>query len=185
MEIGVTFSHKHIKDLDLDLDKSLIGLNELGIKWVRLCCYWNEVESTEGRFNFESIQKLINFCEINKINIVFSVGMKSPRYPEYYIPSWVRKKNKLRHGETISISNTYLLNKTTSFVRRAVNKFKKYKSIKIWQVENEPLDPSGDSWLSIGKDFLNEEVKLVKRLDPSRKIMVNLWGNLLGIRKKY
>ncbi|MEK7169179.1 MAG: beta-galactosidase [Patescibacteria group bacterium] len=185
MEIGVTFSHKHIKDLGLDLQKSLQGLKSLKIKWVRLCCYWDEIEAVEGTFNYSTINTIVNFCELNKISIILSIGMKSPRYPEYYIPNWLNNRIKLKRNSLITVKDDYLLNKTKYFIKKTIIKFKKYKSIKIWQVENEPLDPSGENWFSIDKDFLKEEISLIKGLDPTREIMVNLWGNLLSARKNY
>lgn len=58
--------------------------------------------------------------------------MKAPRWPEYYFPSWVMDK-------TPEGAREYVL----QFIKTVIEKFKKYLCISAWQVENEPLDPSG------------------------------------------
>ncbi|MBP9759600.1 beta-galactosidase [Candidatus Dojkabacteria bacterium] len=185
MELGITFSHRHLKYLGLNLDESLNDAMMLGIKWVRLCCYWDEIESKENVFNFDEIKKVVKFFSKNKINIILTVGMKSPRYPEYYFPSWINKKINFSEKKNIGINSEYLLDRTLNFVKKTVNEFAGEPAIKIWQIENEPLDPSGELSLSIDASFLEREVSLIRSLDNSRKVMINLWGNLLGFRNLY
>ncbi len=185
MEFGVTFSHKHIVDLGLSVDDSLEKLTALPIKWVRLCCYWSEIEKSEEIFDFTEIDKVVNFFKKKNYKVILTVGMKSPRYPEYYIPEWIKNKIEITHGKKILTKDRYLLTRTLLFIKTTINHFIEIKSIKVWQLENEPLDPSGDKWLSISEGFLKSEIKLVRRIDKKRKIMVNLWGNELTFRKLY
>lgn len=185
MELGITFSHRHLKYLGLNLDVSLNAAMILGVKWVRLCCYWDEIEGKENMFNFDEIKKVVKFFSKNKINIILTVGMKSPRYPEYYFPNWINKKIIFSEEKNIGINSEYLLDRTLNFIKKTVNEFAGERAIKIWQIENEPLDPSGELSSSIDASFLEKEVRLVRSLDDSRKVMINLWGNLLGFRKLY
>jgi hypothetical protein len=72
-----------------------------------------------------------------------------------------------------------------SFVQRSARVLGKYPVVKIWQVENEPLDPAGPLWLRIDRKLLVEEVSMVKKGISDRKILINLWGGELSKRQLY
>ena len=185
MKLGASFSHVHLRGLDLGPSRAIKEFKSLNLPWIRLGCYWNEIEKKPGKFSFSQINPLVEFCEKNNINVVLTVGMKAPRYPEYYIPSWLSKKIHLRKLSKISKSNDLLLDAAMNYLENIVKHFKKSKAIKVWQVENEPMDPPGPLWLRINSNFLEAEVALIKKLDPERKILVNLWGVELNKRKVY
>ncbi len=185
MEIGASFSHRHLKWLGHNPLTAIKEFKVLGLKWIRLGCYWDETEKEPGKFSFQVLDPLIKFCEKEKINVILTVGMKAPRYPEYYLPNWLSKKLKLGKLSTIRSDNPLLLNTTLNFIAHTIDHFKNSKAIKIWQVENEPLDQAGKKWWRITPDFLKKEVDLVKQLDPNRKILINQWGNELSKRKLY
>lgn len=185
MKIGVTLSHRHLADIGVDLDKALDSLLLLSLTNVRLCCYWNEIEQTPGKYSYDNLDKIVKFCQKNKINIIFALGMKAPRYPEYHLPNWANSKVNLSRLSEIGLNQKYLFNRLSLFLEKTINRYKGYSSIKVWQIENEPLDPSGERWLRISEAFLNSEVRLIKSLDPKRKVATTLWGNELGLRKVY
>lgn len=184
MQLGASFSHPHLKSLNLDPLKALAEFKTLKLTWIRLGCYWSEIEKEKGKYDFGEIDKLVKFCNKEKINIVLTVGMKAPRYPEYYIPDWLLNKIKVEN-EVLTKKDKDLLNHTLSYLERTVNHFKKFPSIKAWQVENEPLDPSGPNRWKINLDFLEAETNLVRKLDTKRNIVINLWGNELSKRSLY
>ncbi len=183
MEIGASFSHRHLKSLNLDPLSALSEFKKLGLKWIRLGCYWDEIEKEKGKFDFSQIKSLINYCDKNDIKVVLTVGMKAPRWPEYYFPGWIDKR-PTRLGK-ISKNNTIISGGTKLFIDKTIKLFKENKSIKVWQVENEPLDYSGEKWWKIDFELLKEEIKIVRKIDPTRKILINLWGNELSKRKLY
>ena len=185
MKIGASFSHRHLKWLGHDPLVAIKEFKTLGLKWIRLGCYWDEIEEVPGNFSFQDLDPLVKFCEKEKINIVLTVGMKAPRYPEYYLPDWLSKQLKFQRLSRMNPASSLLLDTTLNFITHAVKHFKKNNAVKIWQVENEPLDQSGEKWWSIAPNFLEKEIDLVRRLDPIRKILINQWGNELGKRKLY
>lgn len=186
MLYGASFSHRHLKYLGLDPQKALIEFKSLNLKWIRLSLYWDEIETVEGKLNFQEIENLVKFCEKNKIDVVLTVGMKAQRYPEYYLPSWVIPEVKTNLTRKINLKNNdELLKHTLNFIEKSVIYLKRYNCIKVWQIENEPLDPAGPNWFRIDKSFLEMEVKLLRQLDKTRKILINIWGNELSIRKMY
>lgn len=185
MQFGATFSHKHLKNLSLDPVSTLYSFKQLNLPWIRLACYWNEIEKTKGSFNFENIDPFVNYCQKNGIKILMSVGIKAPRWPEFYLPGWILNKINLKKNSVISKDQSVLLSHTLNFLEKTILHFKNNYAIKVWQIENEPLDPSGQLRLAIGRDFLGEEVKLTKSLDTDRKILINVWANQLSKRSGY
>lgn len=185
MEYGASFSHRHLKFLGINPLQAIKDFNKLGLKWIRLGCYWDEIEKEPGTFVFKELDPLVKYCEINKINVVLTVGMKAPRWPEYYLPGHLLSQLEMGRLFTIKPENKILLKNTLSYLENCVLHFKTNKAIKVWQVENEPLDPSGEKWWRISKEFLEAEINLVRQIDSSRKIMVNVWGNEAGIMGTY
>lgn len=186
MQLGASFSHRHLKYLGLDPQKALCEFKSLGLKWIRLSVYWDEIEPQKGEFDFTKLEAIIKYCEKHKINVVLTVGMKAQRHPEYYLPYWINGKVKTDVTRKITFEeNKELLDAVLKFIEMAVKHFKKYRCLKVWQVENEPLDSSGENWWRLDAKFLKSEVDIVRKLDPKRKILINLWGNELSIRKVY
>ena len=181
MKLGVTFSHPHLKYLNLDVNKAFNSLVEFKFETIRLGCYWNEIEKERGKFNFSQIENLLKKSDQRNLEIILTVGMKAPRWPEYYLPLWLKSCFPEKRGGYLS-KNPKVKKYTLRFIKRAVSFLKKFSSIKTWQVENEPLDPSGPRQSQIDKEFLKEEIKLVRKLDPQRKILINFWGNKLSKR---
>lgn len=185
INLGASFSHNFLKYLGLDTGNSLEDFKSLGLSWIRLGCYWSEIEQERGEFDFSELDKIILFCERENINIVLCVGMKASRYPEFYLPEWTGRFFKSSENYQINPSDSDLLQSTLLFIEKCINHYKGYSSIKVWQIENEPLDPSGEKYMSISPDFLAQEVSLARSLDSSRKIALTLWGNELSKRNLY
>ena len=171
MIFGTTFSHRYARYLNLNLTDSLDEILKLKFNIIRLCAYWDEIQSTPNEFNFFDIKAILDKCQQNNQDVIFTLGMKSPRWPEFYFPSWLKIKNP-----------TYAINHVLPFIKQSIIKLKNYNCIKYWQIENEPLDPSGHDKMVIPFDALKQEVDLARNLDPERKIIINLWGNELTKR---
>ena len=185
MKLGASFSHPHLISLNIDPLKAIKEFKSLGLSWIRLGCYWNEIEKEPGKFNFSQLDPLVEFCEKNNIKVVLTVGMKAPRWPEYYLPHRLDKKLNLRQGSSITTKNKYLSDTASNSLKAVVNRYKTSPAIRVWQVENEPMDPSGPNKWEINIDFLEKEISTVRKLDTERKILINLWGNELSKRGVY
>ncbi len=166
MRIGATYSHREIASLKLDSDKSFQTALDMHFDILRLGIYWDESEPKSGQYNFESIENLLTQSDQAGQPVLLSVGMKAPRWPEYFIPKWL-------HIEHVHQAK----NPVQKFIKTAVTQLKHHPSIVAWQVENEPLDGSGPKKWRIPESLLTQEVKLVRHLDPSRQIHINLWGD--------
>jgi hypothetical protein len=165
MLIGATYSHRGIDRLKLDPAQSFERTLELGFDILRLAVYWDESQPSPRKYNFSAIENLLDQCDQGNQKVVLSVGMKAPRWPEYYLPEWL-KIDRVEQAQTPVLT----------FVETAINKLKSHSAIAWWQVENEPLDSSGPRKWRIPLQLLAEEVALVRQLD-NRPIHLNLWGD--------
>ena len=180
--IGATLSHPHLHHLGIPLSKALQEYNALGLSWIRLGSYWSEIEKKEGTYEYRVLREILGICTNLNLNVVMTVGMKAPRWPEYYLPSHLEKKLDLQKYAVLGADTTGITRPLFKYIRRSVSALKTFPCIKYWQVENEPLDPSGPMQMSISRHLLEQEIHLVRTLDMTRPVTINLWGNELSSR---
>ncbi len=174
LKIGTTYSQKQSEYLSQDWKKVYASILEIGFDVLRLGAYWDEIEKKEGIYDFDNLDWQIEQAKKKSISVLLTVGMKAPRWPEYHIPAWVLRNAKLSAGQDVSRDN-YLKEKTLKFVKTVVERYDNESIIKWWQVENEPLDRSGPKHWWIGRNFLKEEVELVRSIDTKKRpIVINL-----------
>lgn len=156
-----------------------------GLSVVRIGVYWSEVQPSEDTPpDFSKTLEWVKAAEAAGLEVVLTVGIKAPRWPEFYLPAWAEPSPD---RDEIS-KDEQLRRRALLFVERTVLAFKEVKAITHWQVENEPMNRSGEAsygtrllglarkkarW--IGADFLAEEVAKVRSLD-ARPIVLNFWS---------
>lgn len=175
IRFGITFSHTHLNYLKISIKDALDLALGMGFSHLRFGSYWQEVEKNKGLYNFSVLEDLLNRCEKTNQKVIMNVGVKSPRWPEFYWPGYLKEKN---------FNNSEARKRTLSFIEKLVKTLKNFSCITHWQVENEPLDPSGQENLAVPKEFLKEEVELVRKFD-SRPIILTLWANDLESRQLF
>ncbi|QQR64474.1 beta-galactosidase [Candidatus Kaiserbacteria bacterium] len=167
---GISYNVPYVLELGLNPDDVFDAfLNELNVRYFRLSAHWTLIEPDKDDYDFAWMDRDIQKAETADAKIIFGVGRRLPRWPECHIPSWAQslswedKKVEIRE-----------------YITAVVNRYKDSKAITHWQVENEPYlglfayDHCGD----IDESFLEEEIALVKSLDPTRPILVTDSGNL-------
>ncbi len=174
VRVGVTFSPVQCAYLDEPWKAAYKSIIDMDFDLIRLGAYWSKIEAKEGIYDFTGLDYQIKKAKERSMAIVLSVGMKAPRWPEYFIPEWVLKKIKLSYGYDVSKS-AYLRQGTLRFVKKVVERYKDEKAIICWQVENEPLDRAGPDLWYINKDFLKDEAALIREIDKKqRPLMINI-----------
>jgi len=169
---GTTFSPRQCEYLGLDWQETYKAILDFPFDIVRLGAYWSEIEKKEDEYDFSELDWLISQVKQRNVQIVLTVGMKAPRWPEYFIPSWALKKSRLRFGATVS-KNAYLRERTLKFIEKVVARYRDETLISHWQVENEALNRFGGKHWKMDKYFLAEEIELVRKLDSHhRKIIL-------------
>lgn len=170
MQYGITFSKPFAEKLGLDWKELYaVLLDDLGTRKIRLPAYWNEIESIEGIYDFADLKWQVKEAEKRNADIILAVGRKLPRWPECHEPGWLNNQQPITHNQPQD--EKYEQQKILEYIEETVNHFKNFKSIKMWQVENEPFLPFGEC-PELDINFLQQEIDLVRSLDSSRPILL-------------
>lgn len=167
-EYGVTFSAAQAQSLGLDW-KQVYGaaLDDLNLKLFRIPVYWDQVEPQRGEYHFEDLDYQIKLAAEHNAKVVLTVGIKAPRWPECHQPEWVKGLN------ATDLKDNALL----SYIETTVMRYYDNPAVSQWQVENEPFLQFGQC-PKMDKTLLDKEIELVKKLDPSRPILISDSGEL-------
>ena len=168
VHIGTTFSARQCRYLGVDAKKTLKEILKTKFDLIRFSAYWDELEPQEGIYDFSGLDWQIAEAASKQVPIVLTVGMKAPRWPEYFIPVWALKRLQLRKGADVS-QHAYLRQRTLQFLEAVVQRYRNEPMIRYWQVENEPLDRVGPGFWWIGPAFVQQEAALVRRLDAMHR----------------
>lgn len=169
---GLTFSYRHAEFLGLDAKKTFSRLLKQRWSIIRLPLYWDDVQPKPGVWDFSRVIEQLKECERRGQSVVMCLGIKSPRWPEFYWPSWIESRD---------LNDQLVQSHILTFVQESAKRLAKFSCITHWQVENEPLDRSGPQFLKVPLALLQTEVALVRSLD-SRPIVLTAWGNDLSFR---
>jgi hypothetical protein len=167
---GVSFNTLYARELNLDWEKVYSAiLTDLEVKHLRLAAHWPMVMPKEDEWNFEELDTQMALAEAHGAKVVLAVGRRLPRWPECHVPTWAKEKS---WDEQKAILKTY--------IETVVNRYKDNSALEYWQVENEPFLTvyAKEECGALDKAFLDEEIELVKALDPEHPILVTDSGNL-------
>lgn len=170
--LGATYSHRQIDRMKLSREETLRETVKQGFSVVRLMTYWDEIELERDRYDFSIIEQQLQVCETEQQAVVLTVGIKMPRWPEFHWPAYLSKQD---------LEGTEVADRLLSFVTEAVKRLQHFSCIKYWQVENEPLDPSGEDRQVVPLKLLQQEVAQVRSIDE-RPVILTAWGNRLRQR---
>jgi len=162
---GVTFSDKFSQDIGLNSKENLRAiLDDLKVDRIRLIAYWDDIEQEKNMFDFSDLDWQINEVQKRNVEIILAIGMKVPRWPECHMPDW-----------TMNLSVSEREKELLLYLEEIVKRYKDNKAIKIWQIENEPFLKFGKC-PKREKNFIKNEISLVKSLDKSRPILITDGG---------
>jgi hypothetical protein len=166
-EFGATFSKEFCDDLKLDWKETYIAiLDDLKVKNLRLPAYWDEIEQEEGTYDFTDLDYMVNQASSRDVKLIINVGRRQPRWPECHAPAWTNKK-----------SDTENQAKLLAIIKATVLRYKDNPHVVNWQVENEAFLSTFGVCPPLDKDFLNQEISLVRSLDK-RPIIITGSGEL-------
>ena len=137
---------------------------------IRLAAYWNKVEPTPGTYDFSSLDWLVAHTPPTT-KVVLSLGMKAPRWPEYFIPAWLEQANSLPDQARVS-DDADLQAALPRYIRAVVEHYRDSPVVAYWQVENEPVDAAGPRSWTVGLDVVDQEIALVRNLDDQHRPVV-------------
>ena len=182
---GIDFSQMQAESLKLDWKQTYLAiLDSLGAKNIKLHTQWDWIEGKKEKYFFNDIDWQISQAKQRNAKVIYVVGMKTGRWPECHIPDWANGLPKQQQQEEL-----------LKYIKEVILRYKNNNTVLAWQVENEPFFNFGQcpGWYYSDKNFLKQEVNLVKSLDPSRQVIVSdsgeqsMWlspakiGDIVGI----
>jgi Beta-galactosidase len=182
-KLGTTFSQLQCAYLGLDYQEAFEHICSLGFDFIRLCSYWNEIEWQHNEFDFTVLDFLLDTATKRAVDVVLTVGMKAPRWPEFHLPDWIKASSETGRTDQPLDTDPALANWTLRFVQKVVEHTKQCPCIKYWQVENEPfnrLEIAAGRFLSYS--FVQREITLTQALSlPHQHILLTNGINLVPV----
>jgi hypothetical protein len=175
-ELGVNFSCERTKYLDLNCRDALASvLDDLGVRLFRLSVQWSDVEKQPGVYDWSVIDWQLDELHRRGAKALVSVGMKAQRYPEFWLPTWMRlaitvPQDGYPGDEPLVQQHLF------PYLEATTRHLAAHPAVEAFQVENEPFVHSrgyANAW-HVRKEFLVREIETVRAADPSgRKVVVS------------
>ncbi len=171
LNLGVTFSSEYANYLGLDPKETFQALrDDMGFKRFRLVSFWNEVEPQKGVYDFSDIDWQLKMIGEVGGTATVSIGLRQPRWPECHFAPWAT-------GEPTAQRNADVDN----YIVKTVEHLKNSKLVTSYQLENEYLLNFFGACPPADRNQLISEYNLVKKIDPTRPILLSLANNYIGI----
>jgi hypothetical protein len=170
---GVSFIPDYAESLGLNPQQTMAALINIGVRQFRLVSYWSDVEPTAGHYDFSQLDWEFAQADAAHAQIILTVGLRQPRWPECHPPSWV---------DTSKPTSTWQP-QLEQYMTAVVNRYKNNPALESYQLENEYfLHGFGDCTNeTYNRPRLISEYNLVKKLDPAHPIIVGRSDNAVGI----
>ena len=163
---GISFSQKQSDLLGISWqDTYLAILDDLKVRHLKVTAYWDIIEREPENYFFDDLDFQVKEAQKRNVNLTLAIGRKVPRWPECHVPEWAKSREEKKQQESV-----------LKLIEKIVLRYKDYKNIWAWQVENEPFFPFGDC-PETEESFLKKEIDLVKKLDPERPIIISDSGS--------
>lgn len=180
MAFNISFSSVFARDIGLDWKRAYTEiLDELKPEKIRIASYWTETEKRQGIYDFSDVDFQMEEAKKRNIKIILAFGVKSPRWPECFIPEFYGgnegKMENVAEDELVQKRETALL----QYDKALIERYKNEEIIEFWQVENEPFLPFGHCVAgATNENLLDREIEQVKKIDKERPVMVTDSGEL-------
>lgn len=167
---GLSFNTIYATELGLDWREVYDAfLDDLSVRRLRLAAHWPMIEPSRGQYNFDELDYQIERAEAVGAEIVLAVGRRLPRWPECHIPIWARELTQAEQAAALLTQ-----------IEAVVNRYADSPAVTVWQVENEPFLGAfaREHCGPLDRELLDQEIALVRSLDPTRPILITDSGNL-------
>lgn len=163
--LGTTFSQLQCRYLGIDYQEAFEHICSLGFKLIRLCSYWSEIECSPQTYDFTVLDWLLSTAEKHSIDVVLTVGMKAPRWPEFHFPDWVQDRYDTSGTSQPLDAHAPLADLTLDFIQAVMKHTRHAPCIKYWQIENEAFNrPDVADGRFLSYPFVQREVALARAL---------------------
>jgi hypothetical protein len=170
LQMGVSFIPDYAQSLGLNPEQTMDALINIGVKHFRLVSYWSDVEPEPNQYNFTQLDWEFQKAEAAHAQIILTVGLRQPRWPECHPPNWVNTAESTQDWQP----------QLESFMQKVVERYKNSPSLEAYQLENEYFLKGFGDCNNFSRSRLVSEYNLVQKLDPNHPIIVGRSNNALG-----
>lgn len=171
LKYGTTFVPRYARFYGLDPKQTMQALiDEVGFKRFRLVSYWDDIESTQGIYNFDELDWQFRMAEEAGAEVNLALGLRQPRWPECHMPKWAEEMPKEQWYPHLK-----------DFMGAVVERYKTSPALVSYQVENEFFMTIFGDCPDFDRERLIDEYNFVKAADPSKPIIItrsNNWGGV-------
>ncbi len=181
MNLGTTFDYEKAIEYGLSLKETLNEIIKLKLSPVRIGLKWNKIEIEPTRYDWSIYDYIINFFYTKKTPIILAIGMKSPRWPEFYVNREKFKSNR----SVFEFEDDEFYERLFKFIEKGIRRYRKFKNIKYLQIENEPLLKSGPNRETLTYNLLNKEVLLARSVSDIPILLTDQGLPTTGLMAEY
>lgn len=167
--IGVSFIPAYAESLGVDPQQTMDELLAIGVRDFRLVSYWNQIEYSRGWYDFSQLDWQFKKAEQANANITLTLGLRQPRWPECHAPDWATK-----------LPDNQWEPELFEFMTAVVERYRTSPALQDYQLENEFFLKGFGICTDHRRERLVNEYELVKRLDPSRTVVISRSNNAVG-----
>jgi hypothetical protein len=167
---GVSFIPAYASSLGVDPEQTMDALIGIGVKQFRLVSYWNQGEPSPGVYDFSQLDWQFQKAEAAHAQVILTVGLRQPRWPECHPPSFIDTTQPLETWQP----------QLEAYMTAVVNRYKNSPSLYKYQLENEYFLKGFGDCRDYSRSRLVDEYNLVKHLDSKHPVIVGRSNNALG-----
>jgi hypothetical protein len=168
--MGATFVPDYARYFGLDPKTTFWAItHDLGVKQVRLASYWDNIEPTQGNYNFDELDWQFKMAQDAGVKVSLAIGLRQPRWPECHEPAWARKLQDNAWEDPLY-----------NFMAIVVNRYKNSSALDSYQLENEFFLKAFGECTNFDRSRLVHEYNMVKALDPNHTLVVSMSNNAIG-----
>ena len=169
LQLGVSFIPDYAQSLGVDPQSTMDGLLKIGVRNFRLVSYWSDAEQTPGHYDFSQLDWQFKKAEAAHAKITLTLGLRQPRWPECHMPDWAAKEPMSQWQPQLE-----------SYMQAVMNRYKASPSLVGYQLENEYFLQGFGTCTDFSRARLISEYNLVKKIDPSKPVIIGRSNNALG-----
>lgn len=142
---------------------------------LRLSIPFSEVHPTPTTWDFSKRDYVIEEAINRKKKIHLQIGIKTTGWPEVHVPKWLSEKHPYLLQKGCQLDKDPDVRKyTLEYLAKVIERYGKHQEIVSIHIENEAFSKrlQVSNYRYISKSFWEEEVALIKKLDPLHRPMV-------------